>query len=226
MKNIFLLIIILFPIFASAQTTIAFETQYKEDYKGYAAMLSMNNEIIAMIQNRSCDAFFLTTNNGIIERKKKDCTWNYIPHKLMPSIIYLNEIVNSDTLIICKMKIYIKPWRFVPTLGKHFPRKCEILHLTKEELKMTYLTMESINTNLSAKLPVANFEIYIIRYNELLYSKRYKKNSRKIQAACEEQFERLRKGDIIEFINIKYEYPSKNDVPLILDTYDIKILIE
>ena len=115
MKNLLFLLLVLSCFDSIAQRTIAFETQYMEDYKGYAAMLSIPNEIIVMIQGVNCDNILLTTDNGIIERKKKDCKWNFIPYKRTIATISVNEIVNGDTIFFCKQRLYIKPWRFIPT---------------------------------------------------------------------------------------------------------------
>ncbi|MFK7951101.1 MAG: hypothetical protein AB8G11_26205 [Saprospiraceae bacterium] len=228
MKNLLLLFLILVSCFDSiAQRTIAFETQYMEDYKGYAALLSVENELIAMVQGKDCDDFFLTTNNGIIERKEEDCKWNYVPYKYQGSKIFFNEIVNGDTIVFHEKKIYIKPLRYVPVLPPYYvPEKYEILQLTKEELIKRTLVMDALNTNYSSSVAISSVEIHITRNNELIYVKAFKNMNRKDHDIYKKQFEHLKKGDIVEFKEIKYRYPSWNKTPFILTTYDVKILIK
>ena len=86
--------------------------------------------------------------------------------------------------------------------------------------------MESINTNLSAVASVMNFEVHIIRNKELHYAKKFKKMSREVHAEYTKQFEHLRKGDIVEFTDIKYKYPSFILPFFVLDTYDVRIQIK
>ena len=83
-----------------------------------------------------------------------------------------------------------------------------------------------INTNLSAKLSIMNFEVHIIRNNELLYAKEFKSMSREIYAEYTKQFEHLKKGDVVEFTNIQYKYPSFILPFFVFDTYDVKVVIE
>jgi hypothetical protein len=79
MKNL-LLIFLLLPTSISAQI-VAFDCQYKGEDGQYAAKLSTYNQIITMVNGMTCDDFFLTTDNGTLQRSSRNCTWNYIPTK-------------------------------------------------------------------------------------------------------------------------------------------------
>lgn len=234
MKNILIPLLLLLACCTQLQSqTIAFETQYKEDYVGYSALLSVNNEIIAIVYGKDCKDFFLTTDNGTIERKEGDCKWNYIPSKATgqhyhsKSKIFFNQIINGDTIIFHEKRLYIKPFRFLPVLAsKFYPEKDKVLFATKEELRNVTLVMDALNTGYNMFTQVANFEFQIIRNNELFFSEKIKILKREDHEIYQKQFEELETGDIVKFINIQYKYPNSVNPTHILDTYDIIIKIK
>lgn len=223
MKNL-LLLIILFPLFASAQI-VAFDTQHKND-RGYVATLSAHNHIITMVDGMTCDDFFLTTDNGVLYKDKRNCTWSYVPHREHYGWIYFNKIVDGDTVVFHKKQLKIELMPFLPTFAPFFSEKHETLYLTKEQFLSSRLYM-SVHYNYYDKpVNLSSFEVQIMRGNEQLLNKRVDKIDYEVYMESVKWFNELEPGDTVTFSKIKYEYPNLKGEPFVFETYNIQIKIK
>lgn len=204
---------------------IAFDTKYKND-RNYAAELSVSNAIITMVDGMTCDDFFLTTDNGIIQKDDRNCMWHYIPHKPNYGMIYFNKIVDGDTVIFHKKRLQILLVEFVPTFGPSLSEKKETIYLTKEQFMESSLSMYVRDSFYREKVMLSSVEVRVRRNDEYLFSKRINEVTQEIYAKNVKKFRKLEPGDIVIFTNIKYEYPNKNGEPFVFETYDIQVVIK
>jgi hypothetical protein len=173
----------------------------------YYAYLLANNDIVAMVENLSCDSFFLTTNNGTIERDEKDnCVYHFRPEKWINTSIYYKKIVKKDTITFNERKVYVRPWPFMATFNGHIGGDKGILDLKKIKLIEGHITVESINTGLSAFCPIKSFNLKIKRCSKIIYEKDFKKYNREIIDNIHKDFAQLQSDDIVIFSKIYYDY--------------------
>lgn len=224
MKNI-LLILLFLPIFATAQI-VAFDTQYRDDDKGYLAKLSSHNHIIAMVDSMNCDDFFLTTNNGVLHKDSRNCTWSYVPYKQHYGMIYFNKIVDGDTIIFHKKRLQIGLMKFLPTFAPYANKKYGTFHLTKDKFLASRLYMGVYHNYYDERVMLKSFRVRIQRKEEWIFGKNMNKIDYEIYMKTIKEFQNLETGDVIEFTEIKYEYPNKNGKPFLFEADNIRFVIQ
>jgi hypothetical protein len=224
MKNI-LLILLLIPTFTFAQI-VAFDLQYKDDDKGYTAKLSTSNHIIAMVDGMTCDEFFLTTDNGVLYKSNRNCTWSYVPYKQHYAMIYFNRIVDGDTVVFHKKQLQIGLMKFLPTFAPYASKKCETFYLRKDKFLKSRLYMGVYHNYYDERVILKSFRVQIRRKEEWIFGKDINKIDYEIYMKTIKKFQDLEIGDVVEFTKIKYEYPNKNGKPFLFETHNMRFIIQ
>ena len=223
MKNL-LFLFLLFPTLISAQI-VAFDCQYKGEDGQYTAKLSTHNQIITMVEGMTCDDFFLTTDNGTLQRSSRNCTWDYIPVKEHYGWIYFNKMVDGKKVIFHKKRLEIQLMRFEIMFAPFQPDDFGIYHLTEKEFKKSRLYVMSLHKFYEKPILITNIEIRVIRDNRVIFTRTINQSSREIYTKHIAELEELAQGDIITVTNIKYQYPSANDRFLEFGADDIRVEI-
>ncbi|MFT6937999.1 MAG: hypothetical protein ACJA1N_002303 [Saprospiraceae bacterium] len=223
MKNS-ILIFLLFPTLSFAQI-VAFDCQYKGEDGQYTAKLSTHNQIITMVDGMTCDDFFLTTDNGTLQRSSRNCTWNYMPHRKDYGWIYFNKMIDGKKVIFHKKRLEIQLMRFEIMFAPFQPDNLGIYHLTEKEFKKSRLYMMSRHKFYEKPIMITHTEIRVIRDNRVVFTRIINQPSREIYTKHIAELEELAQGDIITFTNIKYQYPSENDRFFVFDVDDIRVEI-
>jgi hypothetical protein len=223
MKNL-LLILLLFPALLSAQI-VAFDVQYKGEDGQYAAKLSTYNQIITMVDGMTCDDFFLTTDNGTLQRSSRNCTWNYIPIREYYGWIYFNKMVDGKAVVFHKKRLEIQLMRFEIMFAPFQPDDFGIYHLTEAEFKKSRLYVMSLHKFYEKPILITNTEIRVIRDNRVVFTRIINQPSREIHTKHIAELEELAQGDVITFTNIHYQYPSTNDTFFEFEMDDIRVEI-
>lgn len=224
MKNL-LLIFLLLPISGFAQI-VAFDIQYRDDDKGYTAKLSTFNHIIAMVDGMTCDDFFLTTDNGVLHKNTRNCTWSYVPYRQHYGMIYFNKIVDGDTVVFHEKRLQIGLMKFVPIIAPYAAKKYGTFYLQKDKFLASRIYMSVQHNYYDERVMLKSFRVQVRRNGEWLFGKNIDKIDYEIYMKTIKKFEKLESGDIVEFTKIKYEYPNKKGEPFIFEAEDIQIEIQ
>ena len=177
----------------------------------FVAYLLANNDILAVVENMSCDSFFLTTDNGTIERDTtKRCYYKFRPERYSVddtitynfATIWYNKIVGKDTVRFAKKELWVEPWPFTALFGFEHGRSI----IKKEKVFDARLTIEALNTGLSAFCPIVRFKVYAYRCSTLLYEKEFKNGWQVNQKTFASDLLMLETGDKLIFEDIYYTY--------------------
>jgi hypothetical protein len=205
MKNQVFVFFYFFPMLLNAQVADIRITDMAGDE--YTAYVKSNNKITAFIENESCDSFYLTTNNGKIWKDTtRRCHYIFRPENFNTTFIYFNQIMNGDTSILKQQKIRLRPFPFTTRVNRKGLFKGKFFFMKLEELKDIRVTVESWNTGLSARLPIREFDLVIIRKGKNILEKSYLGFNRAIKDKVEQDLKICKPHDLIVFKNIKYNY--------------------
>ncbi|MBI3883942.1 MAG: hypothetical protein HY305_06995 [Sphingobacteriales bacterium] len=176
------------------------------------AYLLFSNRIKTTIENKNCDSFFLTTNNGTIEKDTaKRCEYIFYPEKdsANPAIIFYNKIINKDTIQFHKQEIWIHPFPFVATVSD-IPKNgnCAV-YMKKERFLNSSLRVEALNTGLDAFLPITDFKLTVFRDSIKILDREFREFNKTSFKFIEKELKEILPEDSILYSNIKYAYTSE-----------------
>jgi len=192
-----LLFLLLYSLSIKAQS-ISLKIDDMASGQRYEAYLLATNNIRAVIENESCDSFFLSTNNGTIKRlPESKCDYAFRPEKFKFATIFFHKTIGNDTIIFKEIKVKVKPWPFKPLLGSHLGKITAHYILEKEEFLKKHISIASHNTGLSAFCKINSFSIMVMRQNELVYEKKFKKYNREIATSISNDLKLLKPWDIV-----------------------------
>jgi hypothetical protein len=225
MKNL-LLIGLLFPISSFAQI-VAFEVSYKGEDGEYAAKLSADNRIIAMVEGMTCDDFFLTTDNGTLTKHDRNCTWYYTPtdYKKGYGWIYFKKMVDGKEVVFHEKRLKVILMDFRVGFPPFQPDNFSVYNLTKKELMKSRLYMHPYHKFYDEPIMITNVGMTIFRDGEMIVNKVITERQHDVYMERIDELYNIKVGDEILFSKIKYEYPSANDTFFEFEADDIQVEI-
>jgi len=129
-----------------------------------------------------------------------NCTYWYIPNRLEKSDILIYRISREDTILIETKSVKTKTWPFTATLTGYTNNSI----IKKIELANLSLSVQSLNTGLSAIATINSFEITIVRKENIIYHKKLDDVDAKLYRHSQEELEIVKEGDYINYSNILY----------------------
>lgn len=167
------------------------------------AYLGIENDVIALVENESCDSFFLTTNLGTIKRDSLDhCKYMFRPNDFGIATISYNKVLNRDTIRFAERTIHIRAWPFIASIDGH----TGYLEIEKSRLLQTHLMVYALNTGLNAHLKIKGFTLQIKRCANVIYKKDFGTYDQATADFIAKDLADIRSGDLVIYSNIIYDY--------------------
>jgi len=197
--------------------TVSMETPTSQSVgrTSFVAYYGIPNYIIAVVENMSCDSFFLTTDNGTIVRDAiKKCEYTYKPELIdtfsgvktfADTRIWYNRILDNDTIRFAEKQLKVRPIPFVAEIaGKN--GRIGIEKVEKKRLLSSFLRMDALNTGYSASLNVDRFKVTAFRCSTMVYEKEFKNGWQTNYKTFASELSMLESGDLVIFEDIYYTY--------------------
>ncbi|MEI7587631.1 hypothetical protein [Runella sp.] len=167
------------------------------------AYLGVDNDVIALVENESCDSFFLKTDLGTIQRDSLDyCKYLFRPNDFGIATISYNKVLNGDTIKFAERKIHIKAWPFIASIDGH----TGYFEIEKSRLLQTHLMVYALNTGLNAHLKIKRFSLQVKRCANVIYKKDFEVYDQATVDLIVKDLSETRSGDLIIYSNIMYDY--------------------
>jgi|GEM_PF-3159626 len=205
-----LILFSLIGVIASGQNVIMKISEHGTNQRYPYTYINLDNTLELVVEGKMCKELILTTDNGTIKPSVKSCQYLFHPLRLDTATIYLATIDGKDTTIFKEIQLQTRTLQFKSTINglvSDCKQECKV-HLSKQQFLASGFWMAAINTNLSAKLPVASFEIRVVRNAAQIYKESVSAYNKESEKQLKENLAFIESGDIVELKEIRYKYPG------------------
>jgi hypothetical protein len=181
--------------------------------------LERDNPLNAVLENKPCGSFFLTTDNGKITGDS--CKFVIRPERRGRAKVFVKQKIGNDTIVIGKVEFKVKD-----VVLKIYPYLCNNKSegkITKKELKNAigiFTGFEDFVCIEGIRVDVTSFSVIILRKDIPIYTEEIK--GFLLSDGLKKAIENIKKDDQIIFLNIIAKSPNSDHERL----YPMSFIVE
>ncbi|MCF8374437.1 MAG: hypothetical protein K9H64_22640 [Bacteroidales bacterium] len=208
-RSIILFIIISSHLHLFGQHVAISNTKENTVYFGIATPLDV------VVENMSCDSFFLSTDNGRVDGES--CNFQFFPAHIGKANIFVKKITENDTIVLSKAFFKVtslpKPTAYIAGMRGGRISKNNLAAQTG-----VYAQLDNFDFDIS--LHISSYSVIVIRNQQCIFVTNIEGG--KFSDIMKIEFARLEKEDIVYFLDIVVRWREGRED----DVNSIKFIIQ